>query len=171
MTGNRREPQAGGRRRLRPAAMEPGRRDREQGITSLISAKPSFRPQWSPVDVTGNSQHILVSTVQRLGAAMEPGRRDREQHLVPRHPRHILVPQWSPVDVTGNRAQFSRPRVGSHTAAMEPGRRDREQVRCWSSRCVEDSQPQWSPVDVTGNRWNTRSILPRRRCRNGARST
>ena len=81
------------------AAMEPGRRDREQtgtpGAPGLIVA---VTPQWSPVDVTGNSFDTLMIVV----AAPSP--------------------QWSPVDVTGNsrrrragRARSDRCRNGARS--------------------------------------------------------
>ena len=62
-----------------PAAMEPGRRDREQGRHGARHVQPGGVPQWSPVDVTGNR-----------------GRQDDEAS------QRLLRPQWSPVDVTGN---------------------------------------------------------------------
>ena len=85
------------------AAMEPGRRDREQ---PKASSRPPHAspPQWSPVDVTGNSQGPRGRIRHRAVAAMEPGRRDREQQAFAVYlARHRTAPQWSPVDVTGNR--------------------------------------------------------------------
>ena len=35
--------------------MEPGRRDREQPLPFGVEVTPGSWPQWSPVDVTGNS--------------------------------------------------------------------------------------------------------------------
>ena len=58
--------------------MEPGRRDREQTRT-MVDLGVATKPQWSPVDVTGNSSPILAEQVEAELAAMEPGRRDREQ--------------------------------------------------------------------------------------------
>ena len=65
--------------------MEPGRRDREQMFVSAGVPLDDV-PQWSPVDVTGNSW---------------PAWRR------PRSPP--TAPQWSPVDVTGNSCDTSRP--------------------------------------------------------------
>ena len=86
--------------------MEPGRRDREQTGPGPPPACSQMTPQWSPVDVTGNSP--------------------------PYEPREGIMtelPQWSPVDVTGNSWTGCVTRRGAWpAAAMEPGRRDREQA-------------------------------------------
>ena len=61
------------------AAMEPGRRDREQPLAAGLIAVAGASP-----------------------AAMEPGRRDREQVYAGCDHVDLDAPQWSPVDVTGN---------------------------------------------------------------------
>ena len=49
------------------AAMEPGRRDREQGEFDEVIRRGAFRPQWSPVDVTGNRRGAAPTTPTRGG--------------------------------------------------------------------------------------------------------
>ena len=91
--------------RLHLAAMEPGRRDREQPWPwSTPCGVVAVAPQWSPVDVTGNRVNVVTDTARLHLAAMEPGRRDREQPWPWSTPCGVVAvaPQWSPVDVTGN---------------------------------------------------------------------
>src|SRR5690606_8599692 len=89
----------------------------------------TYQPQWSPVNVTGNSMYASQPAPLGYFAAMEPGQRDREQGL---RDGVVVLP-----DVA---------------AAMEPGQRDREQAALFNSDPELKKLPQWSPVNVTGNR-------------------
>ena len=160
--------------------MEPGRRDREQLSLTLDHIDNIDRPQWSPVDVTGNRTRANLGTAlhslpqwspvdvtgnstrtipESTGtdtAAMEPGRRDREQPLVqPDSVRLVPLAAMEP----GRRDREQNPNVVAPPemrllAAMEPGRRDREQADVADPYWVALPLPQWSPVDVTGNSTN-----------------
>src|SRR5207244_293864 len=135
-----------------PAAMEPGRDDREEfparsryvtdsspqwspvattGKSSITGPRPraSQPPQWSPVATTGKSPLVGVGAVGAGVAAMEPGRDDRERSAPPAAP--------PPGGRRRNGARSRRPgrgvavdvARGPGPAAMEPGRDDREE-RC-----------------------------------------
>ena len=134
------------------AAMEPGRRDREQPRKGGGSSSPrSGGPQWSPVDVTGNSPKPVLHMLKHdRFAAMEPGRRDREQVVHVIQARCGAGAAMEPGRRDREQFQSVRNCAPSHEAAMEPGRRDREQQLEAGNRIVL-IQPQWSPVDVTGN--------------------
>ena len=60
-------------------------------------------PQWSPVDVTGNSRMWPWSRTRQAAPQWSPV--DVTGNRVPPHTRRAwswVMPQWSPVDVTGN---------------------------------------------------------------------
>ena len=86
------------------AAMEPGERHREHTSKRRSSQPGVSPPQWSPVNVTGNTLTAWLQLTQLDTAAMEPGERHRE---------HASSPTLH---------------TGSITAAMEPGERHREHL-------------------------------------------
>ena len=59
-------------------------------------------PQWSPVNVTGNTPAEVAYSANCALAAMEPGERHREHTVVTDAVGKAAQPQWSPVNVTGN---------------------------------------------------------------------
>ena len=133
------------------AAMEPGRRDREELASTAEPRRDAALPLWSPVVVTGKSSAHRGGAGRVPEAAMEPGRRDREEWLGLHPFTGSSRPLWSPVVVTGKSGRRRRtstmsrrplwspvvvtgkssPRAGRRPrhghAAMEPGRRDREE--------------------------------------------
>ena len=60
------------------AAMEPGERHREHDRGVLELDPVSVVPQWSPVNVTGNTTQQCNEPKPETQAAMEPGERHRE---------------------------------------------------------------------------------------------
>ena len=76
------------------AAMEPGERHREHHDDSSTGSRCAVWPQWSPVNVTGNT--VWSPTIMQAvggGAAMEPGERHREHATTGRRWRRRLRPR------------------------------------------------------------------------------
>ena len=110
------------------ASTEPGRGDREQRWATAVVAT-AWRPQRSPVVVTGSSDEVEPKFIAAMEASTEPGRGDREQT------RPTVWARWRILASTepgrGDREQleiiFTRRR--NQSASTEPGRGDREQSR------------------------------------------
>ena len=82
--------------------MEPGERHREHLPSWPILLLAGAEPQWSPVNVTGNTPPDRPHSTRRS------------------------MPQWSPVNVTGNTFAWLAVNSDGTSAAMEPGERHRE---------------------------------------------
>ena len=83
--------------------MEPGERHREHAPVAASNPTGATVPQWSPVNVTGNTPVRRACCPGPAVAAMEPGERHRE------HGGGQFERTWQPL-----------------LAAMEPGERHRE---------------------------------------------